>query len=101
MRAGYLSRRQFLQGTVLIPFLAHYHLLAAPEKKRYKIRDVQTMFMQGSRTYLFVKIVADAGLYGIGEAYGSPGVGVREQIHSLKDWLVGKDPLHAARRAQL
>jgi L-alanine-DL-glutamate epimerase-like enolase superfamily enzyme len=93
MRAGYLSRRQFLQGTVLIPFLAHYHLLAAPEKKRYKIRDVQTMFMQGSRTYLFVKIVADDGLYGIGEAYGSPGVGVREQIHSLKDWLVGKDPL--------
>ena len=33
------------------------------------------------------------GCYGIAEAYGSPGVGVKEQILSLKPWLVGKDPL--------
>ena len=59
-----------------------------------KIRDVQVMMMQGpGRTYTLVKITADAGLYGIGEAYGSPGVGVKEQILSLKPWLVGKDPL--------
>jgi len=88
-----LSRRQFFQCATLTPFLARYHLLAAPEKKRLKIRDVQTMLLQGARTYLFVKIVSDDGLYGIGEAYGSPGVGVREQINSLKPWLVGKDPL--------
>src|SRR5215510_4204939 len=88
-----LSRRQFFQCATLTPFLARYHLLASPEKKRLKIRDVQTMLLQGARTYLFVKIVSDDGLYGIGEAYGSPGVGVREQINSLKPWLVGKDPL--------
>jgi L-alanine-DL-glutamate epimerase-like enolase superfamily enzyme len=93
MSVGALSRRQFFQFAALSPFLARYHVLAAAEKKRLKIRDVQTMLMQGARTYLFVKIVADDGLYGIGEAYGSPGVGVREQIHALKDWLVGKDPL--------
>ena len=93
MSVGTLSRRQFFQCATLTPFLARYHLLAAPEKKRLKIRDVQTMLLQGARTYLFVKIVSDDGLYGIGEAYGSPGVGVREQINSLKPWLVGKDPL--------
>src|SRR5262245_6165646 len=93
MRGGDLSRRQFLQGATLTPFLISYHALAAPEKKRLKIRDVQTMLLQGARTYLFVKVVADDGQYGIGEAYGSPGVGVREQIHTLKSWLVGKDPL--------
>jgi L-alanine-DL-glutamate epimerase-like enolase superfamily enzyme len=93
MSVGTLSRRQFFQFAAVAPFLARYHVLAAPEKKRLRIRDVQTILMQGARTYLFVKIVADDGLYGIGEAYGSPGVGVREQIHALKDWLVGKDPL--------
>jgi len=51
------------------------------------------MVIQGGRTYTLVKIVSDAGMHGIGEAYGTPGVGVKEQIHSLKPWLVGKDPL--------
>lgn len=87
------SRRQFLHHVALAPWLVGYYRLAAPEQKRRKIRDVQTMVLQGARTYLFVKITADDGQYGIGEAYGSPGVGVREQIHSLKSWLTGKDPL--------
>ncbi len=82
------TRREFLAAA---PLLAR---LAAAERKRVKIRDVQTMTMQGaSRTYLFVRIITGDGLYGIGEAYGSPGVGVNEQIHSLKPWLLGKDPL--------
>jgi L-alanine-DL-glutamate epimerase-like enolase superfamily enzyme len=93
MNVGDLSRRQFLQLATLTPFLTRYHLLAAPQKKRLKIRDVQTMMLQGARTYNLVKITAEDGLYGISEAYGSPGVGVREQIHALKPWLVGKDPL--------
>ena len=77
-----------------VPFLTAYHRLAAAERKRVKIRDVQTMTMQGaSRTYVLVRIVSDDGLYGIGEAYGTPGVGVSEQILSIKPWLLGKDPL--------
>ncbi len=86
------SRRQFL-GTAIAPWLAAYHQLAAAEKGQTRIRDVQTMIVQGGRTYVLVKIVADDGLFGIGEAYGTPGFGVREQIHSLKPWLIGKDPL--------
>ena len=91
--AARFSRRQFFGAVSVAPFLARYHQLAASEKKRVKIRDVQTMMLQGGRTYTLVKIVSDDGLHGIAEAYGSPGIGVREQIEALKPWLVGKDPL--------
>jgi L-alanine-DL-glutamate epimerase-like enolase superfamily enzyme len=96
------SRRQLLSGLAAVPFVAaaapeylsSFHELAAPQRKRVKIRDVQVMVLQGpSRTYTLVKISSDAGLYGVAEAYGSPGVGVKEQVLSLKPWLVGKDPL--------
>ena len=74
-------------------FLLQFHELAAAQRKRVKIRDVQVMMLEGGRTYTLVKITADDGLFGIAEAYGSPGVGVKEQVLSLKPWLVGKDPL--------
>ena len=97
-----LSRRQFLWGLGAAPFvpafLSSFYEVAAAERKRVKIRDVQVMVMQGaSRNYVLVKITSDAGLYGIAEAYGTPGVGVKEQILSLKPWLVGKDPLEIDR----
>ncbi len=88
-----LSRRKFLGLAATIPFLARYHELAAAEKDHLKIRDVKIMMLQGPRSYTLVKIVADDGVYGIGEAYGSPGVGVKQQIEAIKPWLVGKDPL--------
>src|SRR5438445_5684639 len=92
------SRRRFLRGLGAAPFapafLSSFHELAATERKRAKIRDVQVMVMQGpSRTYTLIKITSDAGLYGIAEGYGTPGVGVKEQVLSLKPWLIGKDPL--------
>ena len=40
-----------------------------------------------------MKVESDAGLFGVGEAYGSPGVGVKEGILALKPELIGKDPL--------
>jgi L-alanine-DL-glutamate epimerase-like enolase superfamily enzyme len=88
-----MRRRQFFGVASAVPLLAGYQQLAAAEKKRVKIRDVQVMVLQGFRTFNLVKIVSDDGSYGIAEAYGSPGVGVKEQILSLKPWLVGKDPL--------
>src|SRR5262249_29334631 len=66
---------------------------AAAERSKRKIRDVQTMVLKGARTYTLVKIVADDGSYGIGEAYGSPAIGVREQVLGMKPYLLGKDPL--------
>jgi L-alanine-DL-glutamate epimerase-like enolase superfamily enzyme len=92
------SRRQFLCSVGAAPFvpafLSSFHELAAGERKRVKVRDLQAMMLQGpGRNYTLVKITSDAGVYGIGEAYGSPGVGVKEQVLSFKPWLVGKDPL--------
>src|ERR1043166_7199244 len=81
------TRRGFLASTLAAP------LLRAAETKRVRIRDVQVMAFQGGRTYTLVKVIADDGQFGIGEAYGTPGVGVKEQILSLKPWLVGKNPL--------
>lgn len=92
-----ISRRDFLRyggAAVGASFLAHYHQLAAAEKGKTKIRDLKTMVVQGpERNYTYVKVISDAGLYGIGEAYGSPGVGVKEQVHALKEEIIGKDPL--------
>ncbi|MBM3734394.1 MAG: mandelate racemase/muconate lactonizing enzyme family protein [Acidobacteria bacterium] len=91
------SRRQLIAGSAAAPFLANFHKLAAAESKKTKIRDVQVMVIEGSRTYTLIKISSDAGVHGIGEAYGSPGIGVKEQVLSLKPWLVGKDPLEIDR----
>lgn len=88
-----LTRRDFIRTVACIPSLAGYRLLAEPEKGRYKIRDVQSMVLSGPRTYTLVRVVADNGVSGIAEAYGSPAIGVKEQILDLKPLLVGKDPL--------
>jgi L-alanine-DL-glutamate epimerase-like enolase superfamily enzyme len=88
-----LTRRDFIRTAACVPFLAGYGLLAEPEKGRYKIRDVQSMVLSGPRTYTLVRVVADNGVSGIAEAYGSPAIGVKEQILDLKPLLVGKDPL--------
>src|SRR3981189_2541425 len=90
------TRRQFVKAAswvTALPFLDRYHALAAPDKGKIKIRDVRVMMLQGARTYTLCKVEADAGVYGIGEAYGSPGVGVKEQVLALKPDLLGKDPL--------
>ena len=89
-----LSRRNFLASAAAAPLLANYERLIAAEKNKLKIRDVRTMTIQGpSRTYVLVKVVADDGLFGIAEAYGTPGISVKEQVLSMKGELIGKDPL--------
>jgi L-alanine-DL-glutamate epimerase-like enolase superfamily enzyme len=70
-----------------------FHALAAPMRRKTKITDIKVMVMQGPRSYTLVKVETDAGVYGIGEAYGSPGVGVKEGILTLKPQFIGKDPL--------
>ena len=89
-----VSRRWFMGAGALASALPGYSLLAQTEKRQRKIRDLRTMTLQGaSRTYTLVKVIADDGVYGVAEAYGTPGVGVKEQIHELKAGLIGKEPL--------
>jgi L-alanine-DL-glutamate epimerase-like enolase superfamily enzyme len=61
--------------------------------KQLKEIYVQVMMLQGPRTYTLVKVLTDAGVFGIGEGYGSPGVGVKEGVLELRPYFIGKDPL--------
>ncbi len=91
-----MNRRSFLQSLAAAASafpLNRFEALAAPYKGQAKIADIQAMILQGPRTYTLVKIVCDQGVYGIGEAYGSPGVGVKAQILALKPEILGADPL--------
>ena len=90
-----LSRRRFLG---LLPatwatWLAGFEALAEPERGRARIADIRTMVLQGPRTYTLVKVVTDAGIFGIGEGYGSPGVGIKAGVLELRPYFLGKDPL--------
>jgi L-alanine-DL-glutamate epimerase-like enolase superfamily enzyme len=38
-------------------------------------------------------VFSDAGVYGIGEAYGSPATGVKDGVLELRPYFIGKDPL--------
>jgi L-alanine-DL-glutamate epimerase-like enolase superfamily enzyme len=92
-----VNRRSFLKTCAAAAgatTFANYRALAAPEMGRTKIRDLKVMVVQGPRTYTLVKIETDAGPYGIGEAYGTPGAGVKEGILALKPYFIGKDPLN-------
>jgi L-alanine-DL-glutamate epimerase-like enolase superfamily enzyme len=85
-----INRRRFVKS---MAGLAGTSLaFAAGLKGRVKITDIQTMMLQGPRSYTLVKVSSDAGVFGIGEAYGSPGAGVRDQVAVLKQELLGKDP---------
>ena len=82
-----LDRRKFLQactGVAGASVLARYRAMAAPETGRTKIRDIKVMVLQGERTYTLIKVETDAGVYGIGEGYGSPGVGIKEGVVELR-----------------
>lgn len=86
------SRRGFLRH-IGGGSLAAFQALAAPETGRVKITDIRVMMLQGPRSYTFVKILTDAGVSGIGEGYGSPGVGIKEGVLELRPYFLGKDPL--------
>jgi L-alanine-DL-glutamate epimerase-like enolase superfamily enzyme len=88
MKSKNLSRRGFLGLAAGMPLFG-----AVAQRQRLKIRDLQAMVLKGPRTYTLVKVVADDGLYGIAEAYGSPAIGVKDQVLGMKPLLVGKDPL--------
>src|ERR1700683_4416172 len=88
-----LSRRRFLGILSAAPWLAGFEALAAPERGRARITDIRAMVLQGPRTYTFVKVATDAGVDGIGEGYGSPGIGVKAGVLELRPYFLGKDPL--------
>lgn len=65
----------------------------AAEANAITIKDVHTITIKGPRTYVYVRVVTNDGRYGIGEAYGSPGIAVAAQIQAIKSYLFGRNPL--------
>jgi len=59
-----------------------------------KIIDLQTFGVNLSGgNHIFVKVLTDEHLHGIGEAYRvGPDSAVEQIIHYFKDWLIGEDP---------
>ena len=91
-----IFRRDFLRIAALAggaPTLANFRALAAADRGKVKITDIKVMVVQGFRTFTLVKVETDAGIYGIGEGYGTPGVGIKEGVLDLRPYFIGKDPL--------
>jgi galactonate dehydratase len=59
-----------------------------------KITDIKTWCVTpNNRSYNFLKIETDEGIYGIGEAYScGPDLAVIDCIKYFKDWIIGQDP---------
>ena len=59
-----------------------------------KIADIKTFLVgTGGRNWVYVKILTDQGLFGIGEAYSAgPDEATIKVIEDFKLWLVGQDP---------
>lgn len=58
-----------------------------------KIIDILTYPVNLAGNHVFVKVLTDEHLYGIGEAYRvGPDEAVDQVIHYFKEWLIGQDP---------
>ena len=59
-----------------------------------KITAIETYLVNpGHRNYIFVRVLTDEGLYGVGEAYSAgPDDAVVAVIKDFETWLVGRDP---------
>jgi len=64
---------------------------AATELGKVKIVDVKTASLNLRYPVHLVKVITDAGLYGIGEAYNR--AGVISHIDAIKRQVIGQDPL--------
>ena len=95
-----MKRRMFMGAAAALSAstLTDYEALAQPERKRVKITDVKVMLVRGLFDWPLVKIETDSGLYGIGECYFGPTpkeiiLHSQRLSPSLKDLLIGQDPL--------
>ncbi len=62
-------------------------------KPELKITDIQAFLVGAGRTYVYVKVITDQGIYGWGEAYSAgPDEATAATVRDFKSWLIGKDP---------
>jgi galactonate dehydratase len=90
-----LSRRDLLRLAVTLPaacLFSRYRALAQPHLNRVKITRVRAMAIQNIAGNCLIRVDTDAGLIGYGEA-GATGPMARARIETMKNLLIGKDPL--------
>src|SRR3954453_2279430 len=88
-----MNRRDFLRAAAAPVIAAPYQRLASAYAKKIKITDVKVMIVRGTWDWNLIKVETDAGIAGIGEAYG--GWGVKDLVlNKLKVIIVGEDPLN-------
>ena len=60
-----------------------------------KIIDIQTFAVNvGDGNHVFVKVLSDEHLHGVGEAYRvGPDDATEKTIHYFKEWVLGEDPM--------
>ena len=63
-----------------------------------KITDIKTFLVgAGGRNWVYVKVLTDQGIYGIGEAYSAgPDEATVKVIEDFKTWLIGQRPAERA-----
>jgi galactonate dehydratase len=93
-----MKRREFLAGSPLLPAAAAQAPVRQPApvgaRPAINITDIKTFPVGvGGRNLIFVKVLTDAGIHGIGEAYSvGPDEATIATINDFKRWLVGLDP---------
>src|SRR5580692_9145997 len=90
-----LSRRDLLRAALALPaagLFARYRAMAAPSVNRVKITSVRAMAIRNIAGNCLIRIDTDGGLTGYGEA-GATGPMARARIETMKDLLIGNDPL--------
>src|ERR1700758_5739815 len=89
------SRRTFIRLAVMLPMsasLARFRLLAQDHAKKIKITGISAMALNNIAGNSLIRVDTDSGLTGYGEA-GATGPMARARIETMKDLLLGKDPL--------
>ena len=95
MHTSFYSRRTLLKALAALPAAPLFptlHAAAAPERGRVKITAVKAMALKNIANNCLIRIETDAGVTGYGEA-GASGPMARARIATMRQLLVGKDPL--------
>src|SRR5204863_114915 len=74
---------------------SRFRALAAPNVNRVKITSIKAMAIRNIAGNCLIRIDTDSGLTGYGEA-GATGPMARARIETMKNLLIGKDPLTIA-----
>jgi len=93
-RREFLTRSGAFSGVPMLGAAPALQVATPTGRPAIKITDIQTFLVGvGSRNLVFVKVLTDQGIHGIGEAYSvGPDEATVATINDYKRWLVGMDP---------